>query len=360
MKNFARCAAALLLIAAFAVPCAVKSAEKEYRIMVLSDVHFDAKEFNPAPAKDRVGGHRRNYKMWQSRSPELLAAAGRRAAAENAAFAVQLGDLVHGDSDRLGEMLNAGFAVLKKEFPTMPLLSVKGNHDVLTTEKIRDNAASDAALLPIISKELGSEVKGNGCYSFRHGPDLYLAVDGFISAKEIEAFVKKTLADNPDTRYVFFLTHLPLLPCSLRYPFWLLPYHRGVSKMLAKRNTLIIAGHTHVASVAALRSGDRRLTQLVVSSIGKNWTPDRVIPPKYESWESFSQASRKLAKPKGRYNSQEKWKSLDKNDGRTFRQLFGNSGFVILDIDDKRVEARYYTDASDRPKAVLQLLTNDK
>ena len=85
-----------------------------------------------------------------------------------------------------------------------------------------------------------------------------------------------------------------------------------------------------------------------------------MIPSKYDSWETFSQASRKLAKPKYRYNSPEKWEGLAKNGTYTFRQLFDNSGFVVLDINDERVEARYYTDASDRPSAVLQLLTNDR
>ena len=42
----------------------------------------------------------------------------------------------------------------------------------------------------------------------------------------------------------------------------------------------------------------------------------------------------------------------------TFRSLFANSGFVVLEIDDDKVVARYYTDDSGKPAATLPLLTN--
>jgi len=365
IRDFIRNATVLLLLAvglSLQAQPVSQGQTDAYKVMVLGDAHFDEKGFNPAPAKGRIGGHKRNYKMWKARSPELFAAAGKRAAAENAAFAVQLGDFVHGDCNNkmLGKMIRSGFAVLKKNFPETPLLLIKGNHDILTTKKIRNNADSNAALLPIISKELGKEVKGNSCYSFRRGADLYIAADGFIKAAELTAFVKKTLAENPDTRYVFFMTHLPLIPGSLRYPFWLLPDYREISELLAKRNTLVLAAHTHAASLATSRIADRQLTQLIVTSMGCNWEPDKVIPSKYDSWKTFAKASRKFSRPKNRYNSPEQWEILDKSDPYTFRQLFNNSGFVILDINDERVEARYYTNASEQPTETLRLLNGGK
>ena len=249
---------------------------RSYRVLVMGDAHFDAGEFHQTPpATDgRKSERERNFKMWKAKSPALFAAAGKRATAESVAFAVQLGDLVQGDCDNAvlqQAMIRKGFAEVKKNFPRTALLPVKGNHDIRTVKKSKNAAAADPELLPIISRELGAEVGNNSCYSFMRGRDLYLAVDGFISAKSIEAFVKATLDAHPDTRYVFFMTHLPLLPASIGGPFWLVPGHDRIVKLLEKRNTLILAAHTHAPSLSTRTTKQGKVTQLIVSSMGHSW-----------------------------------------------------------------------------------------
>lgn len=340
-----------------------QGASDSYNVLVMGDAHFDSGEFHKAPpvTDGRKSERDRNLKMWKSKSPSLFAAAGKRAAAEHAAFAVQLGDLVQGDCDDAklqGDMIRSGFAAIKKNFSDIPLLIVKGNHDIRVLKSGRNNAAANAALLPIISKELGRKVTKNACYSFMRGRDLFIAVDGFIPAKNIEAFVRKALADHPDTRYVFFMTHLPLMPVSVGSPLWLVPGWDTIAGMLEKRNTLILAAHTHSPSLAARTTDKGKLTQLVVSSMGNAWSGKRRRGA-YGNWASFSEAAeRGVAKAKNPDKARKRWNAWKNSGDFTFRQLFPNSGFVVLEIDEVKVVARYYTNGSAKPAAALELLNN--
>ncbi|MBP5531333.1 MAG: metallophosphoesterase [Lentisphaeria bacterium] len=360
-RAFSAFAAALFLtLCGISASVSAEEYREAYTILLLGDTHFDDRRFHIAPLEGwRLKGHERCLKMWETRSPELLTVAGKRAAAEHVVLAVQLGDLDNGECDTpelLNKLFLAGFSAIEKYFPGIPLLAVKGNHDIRTTKSFRNNAPVDDALRSIISRTPGCEYWGNGCYSFRIGADLYMAADGFIPAGKIEEFVKTTLEKNPDVRYVFFLSHLPLIPASVKYPFWLLPGHVKVMEMLEKRNTLIVAGHTHVASWAVRRTSGGELPQLVVTSMGSEWCPGKPVPAKFADWETFSRTSRGRAVAGNRYNSPEMWETLEKRGVYTFRELSRSSGFAVLDVNAERVEARYYTDGSGKPAAVLKLL----
>ena len=334
-----------------------------YKVLVMGDAHFDSGEFHKAPpATDgRKNERGRNLTMWEKQSPKLFAAAGKRASAEQAAFAVQLGDLVQGDCDNAklqGEMIRKAFSAVKKNFPDIPLLIVKGNHDIRVVGKSRNNAAANAVLLPIISAELGHKVTKNSCYAFMRGRDLFIAIDGFIPAKETVAFVKKTLDAHPDTRYVFFMTHLPILPASLGAPFWLVPGYDKIAAMLEKRNTLILAAHTHSPSLATRTTGRGKITQLIVSSMGNSWKPKRG-KGKCGDWASFvSAVESSIPKAKNPDKVRKQWAAWKNSGDHTFRHLFPNSGFAVLEIDDEKVVARYYINTSAKPAVTLELLTN--
>ena len=363
-RNLLWVLSALLSFAtAVAAPRPWEGDAKSYKVLVMGDAHFDGAEFHKAPPQTdgRKSERGRNVKMWKAKSPALFAAAGKRAAAENAAFAVQLGDLVQGDCDNAklqGRMIRKGFEAIKKNFPDIPLLIVKGNHDIRVVGNSRNNAAANAALLPIISKELGRKVAKNSCYAFTRGRDLFIAVDGFVPEKTIEAFVKKTLAANPDTRYVFFMTHLPILPGSIRAPFWMVPGYAKIAAMLETRNTLILAAHTHAPSLSTRTTRRGKLTQLIVASLGSSWMPKRG-KAKFRDWASFASAVEKeIPKAKKPEKMRKLWADWQNSGEMTFRSLFGNSGFVVLDIDDRRVTARYYINASDKPAVTLELLTD--
>jgi len=334
-----------------------------YRVLVMGDAHFDAPEFHRTPpATDgRKQERSRNLNMWKAKSPALFAAAGKRAAAEKVVFAVQLGDLAQGDCDDAtlqGAMLRKAYATVRKNFPEdVPLLIVKGNHDIRTVGKSKNNAAADAVLLPILSKVLGRKLIKNSCYSFARGRDLYIAVDGFIPAKSIEAFVKKTLDNHPDTRYVVFMTHLPLLPASLGAPFWVVPGYDRIAALLETRNTLILAAHTHSPSLITRTSARGKLTQLIVSSMGSSWGKKQV-PGEIGDWESYAAAVKKRF-PQSRHSERDgkRWAEWEKSGAFTLRQFSGNAGFVILDVDDEGVTARCFNDSSRKPAVTLKLLS---
>ena len=355
--------ALLCLTTAFAAPRPGEGNAEAYKVLVMGDAHFDGVEFHkaPPPTSGKKYERGRNVRMWKAKSPGLVAAAGKRASAEGAAFAVQLGDLAQGDCDDAklqGLMIRKGFAAIKKYFSGIPLLIVKGNHDIRVLGNSRNNAAANAALLPIISRELGRKVTKNSCYAFTRGRDLFIAVDGFVPAKTIEAFVRKTLADHPDTRYVFFMTHLPVLPASIRAPFWLVPGYAKIAELLETRNTLILAAHTHSPSLATRTTKRGKLTQLIVASLGNSWTSKR-IKGRFSDWAGFvSAVEGEIPKAKNPGKIRKLWTDWKNSGDMTFQYFFANSGFVVLDVDDEHVTARYYISASDKPAATLELLTN--
>lgn len=358
-----------ILVAAFAAVLSGAPAPQpwggasSYRVMFLGDTHFDGEEFHTAPEtnKSRLKARERNLKMWKLQSPKLLEAAEKRANADSVKFAVQLGDIAQGDCDS-GElqkaMLAKAFATVKKAFPQIPLLVVKGNHDIRTVKRNRDNAAANAALLPLVAKELKVAKLVNGNYAFRQGPDLFIAIDGFIPAKEGVAFVKKTLDDNPNTRYVFFMTHLPVLPAAVGAPLWLVPGHYQIAAMLEKRRTLILAAHTHIPSLVTRSTANGRLSQLIVSSMGNSWRA-KVAAAKIKDWPGYTAAMKKaFFQGKQAANRRKQWKTMESKGTYTYKQLFHNSGFVVLDVNDRKVESRYYINGSNKPASTMLLMVN--
>lgn len=333
----------------------------EYRVLILSDTHFDAEEFHQSPGanKSRQKERERNLGMWKSRSPKLLEAAAGRAEAVGAAFVVHLGDMAQGDCDTpelQKAMIEKAFADLKKYFPKLPLVVVKGNHDIRTKEKRRDNDTANAALLPLVAKELKFGELKNGNYAFRYGPDLFIAVDGFVSARECVAFVKKTLDDNQHTRYVFLLTHLPLLPASPGSSFWLLPGHYQIASLLETRQTLVLAGHTHRPSFTTRSTKTGRLPQLVVCSLGASFR-SKAAPGNIQDWQSFlTEAKKNTIRGDNAAKMRKAWRIMESKGTYTHKQLFANSGFVVLDIGNRKVESRYYINASAKPASTMLLM----
>ena len=334
-----------------------------YKVMILGDTHFDGAEFHKAApkAKNKQAERARNLKMWSGGSKSLLAAAGAKAKSEKVAFAVQLGDLAQGDCDNPAlqtAMLRKGFAAVKSYFPEVPLLLVKGNHDIRTDLKAQDNATANRALLPLLAKELRVKSQPRFCYSRLKGRDLFIVIDGFVPAKESIAFVKKTLEDNPDTRHVFLLTHLPLIPTSPGGPFWLLPGHYQLAEMLEKRQAIVLAAHTHIPAITTRATANGRITQLVTTSMGHQWR-GKIAPSKIQDWESYTALAKKNSiRGKNAAKMRRAWQSMEAKGTYTHKQIFYNSGFVVLEIQDRRIVAHIYTNASVKPSASLLLSVN--
>ena len=350
----------LFLLFAIPLVCLIAAAEDEnsYRVLVLGDVHYDRTELHTDPGYARKKGHIRNITMWKAATPALLARAGKLAESESAAFVVQLGDITQGyagTAEMQRRMLTEGVAAVKAYFPRTPLLIVRGNHDVSVAKGTADDRSpADAVLIPSVPDLPGlKKAAGNGNYAVRQGKDLFIAVDGFRPAKEIVGFVRRTLEENSDARYVFLLTHLPVLPASASAPFWLLPGHYEIAKLLETRPALILAAHTHIPSLACRETARGKLRQLVVSSMGSQWEPERIVAPKITDWETFVEIGK--ARPLRGWNKKNKqrWPVLEAKGKYEFRQLFLNSGYVLLRIDDDGYTVEYHTGGK-RPAYVMR------
>ena len=318
-----------------------------YRILLLGDVHYDRTELHANPGIVKNRSHIRNIGMWKKATPELLTLAAKCAEAESPAFVVQLGDITQGYSgseELQRRMLTEGVAAVKAYFPKTPLLVVRGNHDVSVRSGAYDRTPANAVLPPHTAAEFGLKEPGkNGNYAFRQGKDLFIAVDDFLPDKEIVAFVKRSLDANPDARFVFFMTHLPVLPASAGAPFWLLPGHYQVAALLETRQALILAGHTHIPSQECRVTKRGTLRQLIVSSMGNQWHPDRIVPPKITSWEEFVKIGKSRALRGKNKNNPKLWPVMEKKGKYSFTQLFHNSGFALLRVDDGGYTVEYFT-----------------
>ena len=345
--------AAVVFSGVLAALCAAEEAGD--RVLFLGDVHYDAKEYHP-DYKNR-SGFKRNLEMWEGKSQELLRAAAAQGERDKVGMVVQLGDIIQGDADTLElqeQMLRKAFSVVKSYFPGLPLAVVTGNHDIHIPGG-NDNGPVARALLPLVASELKMPKLADGNFSFRRGKDLFIAVDLSVWYERNVKFVEKVLSENKDARYVFLLTHFPLFPASVKVPLWLLRGNSEIAAMLEKRKAVIFAAHTHVPSVVTRTTPNGKLLQVVVSSMGSSWDPERLVAPKVRDWEAFSAAVKRI-KPRGMNKKiREMWPKLEASGTYTYQCDFKNSGFVVLDADDSRVEIRVYTDASGKPAQTLTL-----
>lgn len=348
----------MLVAGCFASAAGLKGGTVSYNLVVLGDTLYDNASFYKSKGDDSKKSATRTIKMWSGPSQQLLTAAKKRAAAEKASFVIQLGDLINGRTATKSTheaMLRKGFSTVKGYFPKLPLLVVKGDFETRYGKVKKDNTVANKVLIPQMVKQFKVKRNKNCNAVFRYGFDLFIVVDGFVSSKECVAFVKKALDDNPQSRYVFFLTHLPVLPASVNTALWLIPGHRQIAAMLEKRNTLVLTGNYMQPSITTRATANGRITQLAVNSIGSSWRA-KVTPTKIKTWDAFAKATKGRFRGATAARNRRIWNGIEKMGTYTHRQLFNNSGFVILDINDQKVEAHYYTSASAKPAAKLLLM----
>ena len=345
----------VLILSGFQNLYAEASPNADYSVLVLGDLHFDGMEYHATPAttSNRAKERKRNCGMWEKATPELLTLAAKHAD-KNVPFVVQVGDFTQGDCDTFElheKMIADGFAKVKSFFPEHKLLPVRGNHDV---RMLKNNSGTPTvkAYFPRIAKELGVE-KITGTYSVRHGKDLYIFFDGFVSKKQLLVELKKAFAENSDARHTFFITHLPVLNCATGNPAWLVPSFKAVRDLLLERNAIIITAHTHVPSLLQVERNGKKLTQVVVSTVGSNWKPEAKMEVHLSGYDNYLKqiGEKKLSSAKLK-------PSFD--DMKTYTvplfEIYRNgTGFCMLKIAGDNVTIEFYTNASGKPSMVKVL-----
>ena len=334
---------------------AAQSPKTDYKVLVLGDLHFDGMEYHKTPAvsANRAKERKRNCDMWKEATPQLLSIAAKQVD-NTTPFVIQVGDFVQGDCDTIElqeKMITDGFAAVKKYFPDHKLLPVRGNHDIRML-KGNSGIPTEKAFFPLIAKELGVE-KVTGTYTVRQGKDLYIFFDGFLRKKQGLQSLQKALADNPDVRYTFFISHLPVFNCCYGNPSWLVRDFKTIRQLLVKRNAIIICAHTHFPSLLKAKQNGNQATQSVVSSVGKNWNP-KAVPSIYLSgYDKYI----------GKFNPKRLARKKDKpsfDDMKNFEiPLFESYkscvGFAMLKVSDSGVDIEYYANDSGKPALVKKL-----
>ena len=339
----------------------------DYRVLVLGDLHYDAPEFHSIPDMKVKFKLRTDYiRMWKEKTPQLLDAAAKQLG-KDIPFIIQCGDFTQGDAvtgENQEKMFATAFDTVKKNFPDHKILAVKGNHDIRTYYPEKDKSGKDIltkkntnthtakAFMPLFAKELGQQIKDH--YTVIHNNDLYIFYDGFQKAAPSLKFVKDTLAANPKVRNVFFITHLPVLPCATGNAGWLLPNYQELAKLLLERNAIILTAHTHQPSIIKINDGKNTLTQIVTSSIGYAWSLGKDAQVAIKNREEFRKKLYwKKAKEKRSIAALD---YLDSLKLEIFELYDKNSnGFTILKVTDDGVTAEIHNNASGKPTLLKKL-----
>ena len=234
--------------------------------------------------------------MWSAGggSAELVAASGKVRRAD-AAFALQLGDLVEGDCESSAahaRMLSDALALMKRTYGEIPFLTVAGNHDVRQGAHRQgefDNYRRDICAWH--SRELARSID-NLTFSFWNGPDLWIIAD--YNRPDFK-LVEKLLSENCAARYTVFCTHGAVLTNGNRDPrLWFslgrpqysvstgrklskeeltaeIPVwdaaRRRVRRLLAERNAIVLSGHSHRLELRDWYGDGGRITEFVMNSV---------------------------------------------------------------------------------------------
>lgn len=356
------------MVFGFILAFSLSGSEPAYTFMALGDLHYAESQFYPVRNPGKQKSINKYNEMWKVDSPNLLKAARRRAVAESPAFVVQLGDLTNGICENRAiqeRMLRTGFFRLKTFFPKTPLYVIAGNHDIQLRRE-NSSAPVEKVLFPLVSKELGGKPVEHGNYVFQKGPDLFIAVNSFDPAADCLGFIRKSLADHPDTRYVFLLTHHPVIPASVNGPLNLIPEYDKIAELLEKRKTFIMAAHTHVFSSISRVSKNGTLSQMVFVSLGRYWYGNSVFSRFFgnqlkvrSNWDEYvGQVRARMVQKKKSARLLDAFDDISRS-GKFKAGFFDEkSGFAILRVDDRKVTVEIYIDDSGKPAQTLTVLEN--
>lgn len=351
-------------IAALGLAGCRRSGGCEYSVPVLGDIHFDSTDTGFYHAhythsttekryRNHLKEHVRNAEMWKARMPSLVRASA-ACAREDAAFALQLGDLVQGDCGDAAvhrRMLEDAFGFVKRAYGgRLPLVVAAGNHD------IRGDIESDGArdtlerwLPAAMSKELGIAAEETS-FLFRHGPDAFAVVDFNEPRPRLEV-LSKLLSGCDGARHVFVVSHGPAIPNGSSR--WFLAggekrdgERRALRAMLARRNAIVLCGHTHKLELCDCVFPEGRITQFVFNSVWAKpgWIDAKILAEGAEEYEKRARGSG--ARPAEEYAPHVKdW------------LLASAAGHYRLEVSGERVDVVFYGGDSTAPQRTFRLRT---
>lgn len=270
----------------------VKRKAGDYSLIVLGDTHYDTEpdtvyhsDYNEKTEwLNRVqrAEFKRNGEMWRDRCRRLVERA-RYLMDDSTRMVLQVGDLIQGDCgnpDVHVKMLSDTMDYLKTRFNGLPVVTVVGNHDIRGTGA---NAAYHKYMPQRMSEELGRPVSSAN-FSFNIGDDAYVVID---FNKPDDDAVQKLIDGTAGARHFFVLVHGPVFPFDSGSCRWF--YHgadseahtkarRHFREEFARRNAIVLTGHTHRTEFADWYGDGGRITQMTFNSV---WASDAL--GKYET-----------------------------------------------------------------------------
>ena len=330
--------------------------DKKYSLIILGDTHFDidppsvyhAHYNEPDERLNKIqrAEFARNGEMWKDRCPRLL----RRAAGlidKDTRMVLQMGDLIQGDCGN-GEvhkkMLSDVMTRFKQELGDLPFVTVVGNHD------IRGTGAKEAyhSFMPArMSEELGKQITKT-TFGFNIGNDAFLVID-FNNPDDKE--IDRILDDTKVARHTFVMTHGPVLPPDITSCRWF--FHGGASEAntqarlhfrqaFAKRNAIVLCGHTHYTDFMDWEGDGGRITQMTMSSV---WTSEnqKQYTVRSEGAENYGMFRKKLMeKPEGA-NLKDESALFDEYRPGVRQHINSRSqGSYKLNVSNKRITIDFY------------------
>ena len=329
---------------------------KSYSLVILGDTHFDidppsvyhAHYNEPDERLNKIqrAEFARNGEMWKDRCPRLL----RRAAGligKDTRMVLQMGDLIQGDCGS-GEvhkkMLSDVMTRFKQELGDLPFVTVVGNHDIRGTEAKETYHSFMPARM---SEELGKQFTKT-TFGFNIGNDAFLVID-FNNPDDNE--IDRILDDTKGARHTFVMTHGPVLPPDITSCRWF--FHGGASEAntqarlhfrqaFAKRNAIVLCGHTHYTDFMDWEGDGGRITQMTMSSV---WTSEnqKQYTVRSEGAENYGMFRKKLMeKPEGA-NLKDESALFDEYRPGVRQHINSRSqGSYKLNVSNKRITIDFY------------------
>lgn len=251
--------------------CGGRGGKGSYSVSILGDTHFDSTDretyhsmYRPEiPWKSRVCERefKRNADMWAERMPRLIAAAA-DCRTDDAAFLLQLGDLAQGDCcdyrTHVRQLRDAERAC-RRGMEDLDFIVVCGNHDIREmVTKDGDRAFDEWYGRPRV-------------WMRREGEDAWIFVD-FMRPDTDAIFAALKASDG--ARHTFFVSHGPVSPTDNWGFYWFLygevcytEERRALRSELAKRNAIVLAGHTHCTSLMEWRGSEGSIVQFIANSV---------------------------------------------------------------------------------------------
>ncbi len=257
-------------------PTLLANSPASFSFLLVGDLHFDRPEHHDITwvekHKPKDLSQIKNYcRITSEITPSLFRALKQAGSESQAAFAIQVGDLVEGlcGSEELAAQQNReALEFIGKADLGVPFYFTKGNHDI-TGEGARD--AFRTVFHPFLSRQLRNRPLDSANYTLEYGSALFCFFDAYDgqSLDWLEAVLAKRTAT-----HCFVVVHPPVVPYGARSTWHVYAGVREKGKrdklldLLGRQRAMVLGGHIHKFNTL-LRTTPRggRFTQLAISSI---------------------------------------------------------------------------------------------